>query len=95
MITSDGKFLRVIEKRRAAARKAFGMLRQREWGRKEISLKVKLEIFNAILSPVLLYVATAWVLTKTEERRLDSFEMGTLRNIVGVRWDEFVRKADI
>ena len=95
VITSDGKFIHDIERRRAGATRAFGMLRQRMWGRREISLKVKMKVFNAILMPVLLYGATAWALTKTEEKRLDAFEMGMLRNILGVRWDDFVRNADI
>ena len=45
--------------------------------------------------PVLLYGATAWALTRTEEQRLDAFEMGRLRSIVEVRWDDFVRNVDI
>ena len=45
--------------------------------------------------PVLLYGATAWVLTRTEERRLDAFEMGMLRSIAGVSWDDFIRSDDI
>ena len=65
------------------------------WGRREISLKIKMKVFNAIVIPVLLYGATAWALTRTEERRLDAFEMGMLRSILGVRWDDFVRNVDI
>jgi len=84
-----------IERRRAAATRAFGMLRQRMWGRREISLKVKMRIFNAVVMPVLMYGATAWAPTTTEERRLDAFEMGTLRSILGVRWDDFVRNTVI
>ena len=44
---------------------------------------------------MLLYGATVWALTRTEERRLDSFEIGMLRSITGVRWDDFVRNEDI
>ena len=53
-----------------------------------------MKIFNIIVLPVLLYGATAGALTKTEEKRLDAFEMGMLRSILGVRWDDFVRNAD-
>ena len=95
VISSDGKFMKDIEKRRAAATRAFGMLRPRMWGRTEISLKVKMKVFNAIVLPVLMYGATAWALTRTEEIRLDAFEMGMLRSIVGVRWDDFVRNVEI
>lgn len=54
-----------------------------------------MNIFYAIVLPVLLYAATAWALTIAEERRLDAFNMGLLRSIIQVRWDKFVRKADI
>ena len=95
VVTSDGKVKEDIEKRRAGARRAFGQLRRRLWKRGEISLRVKMKIFNAIVIPVLLYGASAWALTRTEETRLDSLEMGMLRSIAGVRWDDFVRNAEI
>ena len=53
-----------------------------------------MKVFNAIVLPVLLYRATARALTKTGERRLDALEIGILRNIAGVSWDDFVRNAD-
>ena len=60
------------------------------WGRREISLKVEMKVFNAIVIPVLLYDATVWALKKTEERMFDASEMGRLRSILGVRWDDFM-----
>ena len=90
-IASDGRVIHDIERRRALARNAFGALRRRLWGRREVSLKVKMKIFNAVVLPVLLYGASAWAVTRTEENRLDALEMGMLRSIMGVRWDDFVR----
>ena len=95
VVTADGRINQDIERRRAGARRAFGSLRQRLWSRREISLKVKMRIFNAIVLPVLLYGATAWAVTRTEENRLNALEMGMLRSIVGIRWDDFVRNVDI
>ena len=40
-------------------------------------------------------IGFACALTRTEDRRLDSFEMSMLRSIAGVRWDDFVRNDDI
>ena len=60
-----------------------------------MSVTVKMKIFNAFVLPVLLYGATALALTRTEERRLDSFKMGMLRSIAGVRWYYFVRNKEI
>ena len=95
VFTSDGKCIQDIERRRAGATRSFGTLKQRLWGRRDVSRKVKMKIFNAVVLPVLLYGATAWALTRTEERRLDAFEMRMLRSIMGVRWDDFVRNEDI
>ena len=64
------------------------------WGKKEINLKIKMKIFNAIVLPALLYSAIALALTKTGERKLEAFEMDMLRINVGVRWHDFVRNAD-
>ena len=71
------------------------MLRRRLWGRREVSLKVKMKSFSAVVLPVLMNGTTSWVLTRTEEKRLDVFKMGMLRSRVGVRWDDFVRNFDI
>ena len=65
------------------------------WGRKEISLRVKIKVFNAIVIPMLFYGAIASTLTMTEERILDVFETDLLKSILGVRWDDLDRNADI
>ena len=54
-----------------------------------------MKIFGAIVLPVMLYGAKAWTLTRTEENRLDVLEMGMLRSIVVVRWDDFVLNSEI
>ena len=52
---SNGKFTHDIEKRTAAATRAFGMPRRRLWGRREVSLKNKKRIFIAVVLPVPLH----------------------------------------
>ena len=63
--------------------------------RREKSLKLKMKVFNDIMIAVLRYGATAWALTRTEERRLDVFEMGMLRSILVVRWEDFFSNVNI
>ena len=63
MITSDGKLMQNIKRRRAGATRAFRMVKRRFWGRREVSLKVKMKIFNAVVLPVPMYGATSWALT--------------------------------
>ena len=85
VITSDGKYMLDIEKRRASATRVFGTLRQRIWGKREKCMYVKLKFFNAFVIPVQLYDATVWAPTRAEEKRLDAFEVGNLCSILGVR----------
>ena len=95
VMVSNGNFTQDIESRKAAATRVLGRLRRRLWGRREVSLNTKINIFNAVVLPVLLYGATAWALTKTKETRLDAFVMAMLRNIAGVRWKDFVRNNNV
>ena len=83
VFTCDGKSIQDIERKRAGGTQAFGTLKRRLWGRRDVSLK----IFNAVVQPVLLHGTTAWALTRTEERRLYAFEMRMLKRIMEVGWD--------
>ena len=94
VVTSDGKCIHDNEKGGGATR-TFGKLKQRRWGRTEKSLNIRLKVFNAIVILLLLYGVTAWAPKTTEERRFYALEIGVLRNILGFRWSELVRNADI
>ena len=78
-ITSDGRHVRDMERRRAGAARAFGTMKRRLWGRREVSLKVKMKIFNAVVVPVLTYAASTWARTRTEERKMDALKMKMIR----------------
>ena len=95
VLPSNGEFTQDIERRRAAATRAFGMLRRSLWDMREVSFKVKIKIFNVVVLPMLLLGATASALTRTEVGRLDAFQMGMLRTIADDRWDEFFLNDDI
>jgi len=94
-ITSDGRHVRDMERRRAGAARAFGTMKRRLWGRREVSLKVKMKIYNAVVVPVLTYAASTWAMTRTEERKMDALEMKMIRTIMGIRWSNRVRNEDI
>ena len=89
VVTADGRTTQNME-RRAGAKTDLESLRQQLWSRREINLNVKRKMFNAIVLPVLLYGATAWTVMLTEENWLNALEMGMLRSIVAIRWDDFV-----
>ena len=48
VFTSDGRYRQDIERRRAGATRSFGTLKRRLWGRRDVSRKVKMKIFNAV-----------------------------------------------
>ena len=95
VFASDGKVIQESQRRRAGATQAFRTLRRRMWGSREVSVMVKMKVFNVIVLPVLAYDATAFTLTITEEKKMDAFEMKMLRNIAGVRCEDMVRNVDI
>jgi hypothetical protein len=95
VFTNDGRCWPDVERRMAISTTAYNGLVSKLWRRREVSTKVKMRIFNAVILPVMLYGATAWTLTQKEERRLDAWEMKLLRRMLNIRWDDFVRNDDI
>ena len=95
VFTADGRCIKDIDRRKALAAAAYNTMDRKIRKRREISREIKMRPFNAVVLPILLYGATSWTLTRTEERRLDSFEMKLLRRLEGVRWDDFVRNDEI
>ena len=54
-----------------------------------------MKVFNALVIPVLSYAASTWVMTRTEERKVDALEIKMIRTIMGIRWSDTVRNEDI
>ena len=60
VMACNGKSSEDIETRRAGATTAFDMFRRRLWGRREITLRVKMKILNADVLPVCSKVHLHW-----------------------------------
>lgn len=58
------------------------------WKVTNISRKVKVSLFKSLILSVLLYGCVTWILTKTEEKKIDSFQTKCLRRILKVRWQQ-------
>ena len=54
---------------------------------RKITRKTKLRIYSIIIRPIVLYGCEAWTLTKERMRRLEFFENGMLRKILGAVYD--------
>jgi len=63
--------------------------------RQSRSLNTKLRLYNTPVVSVLLYGAETWTLTKSDEQKLEAFQMSCLRRILGLRWFGFVPNVSV
>ena len=59
-----------------------------------LSLQTKIRVFEAYVSSVFLFNSELWVLTKTLNQRIDSFQRRLLRRVLNIKWPK-VTKNDI
>ena len=73
-----------MNRKLGAARADFKAL-DKVWSRASLPMRRKLEVFSAYISSKLRYaVASAW-LWKADLRRLDGFQAGCLRKMLGIK----------
>ena len=85
----------------AKAATSFGKLTQRVWDNKHLTVKTKILVYQTCVLGTLLYGAESWTPYAKQERRLNSFHLRCLRNVLGFHWwdfipgDEILRKAGL
>jgi hypothetical protein len=52
----------------------------------KISLRTKIRVFNAYITPIFLYNSELWTLTKSKEKKIDAFQRSLLRKIMNIKW---------
>jgi hypothetical protein len=58
----------------------------------QLKRKIKLTIYKTIIRSVLLYGSETWTLTKTDEKKLRTFENNVFRKIYGPVYDGYWRR---
>src|SRR6218665_1467039 len=81
---------RYKKKRIGLACAAFGKL-DKMWRTRNISLKTKMKLYDALVLPVLMHGLECWTMRKEDERRLLVAEMAWLRRIRGRSRRERIR----
>ena len=84
-----------VARRIALASSAFGRLRESVWRRGDMSQRLKMRLFKALIVPIAIYGAETWTLKAEDSRRLEVFEMRCLRAIRGVTLRDRLRNDDI
>ena len=92
--TSDGRCLPDIMRRIGLAASAMRSL-QDLWRQQKIKLETKLAVYRTCVLPVLLYGAETWTLLAHDISKLEAFHMHCQRQLLHVRWYDFVPNSDI
>ena len=57
---------------------------------KHISITLKLRLFTAFITPIMLYNSELWALTETLQNKIDALQRRQLRNILQIKWPETI-----
>ena len=94
VITSDGDSHKDISIRIGKAWGAYNKLRP-IWRSNQLSKKTKLSVYRACVMSVLLYGCESWGMAKKFEDKLDKFQNKSLRHLLKIRWNMFVRNSEV
>ena len=80
---------------------AYGKLREKLWDNHYVFLRVKFEVYKAIVFSTLLYGAETWTVYRTQVKKLNAYMMWHLTEIMKITWknrvsnDEIYRKSGL
>jgi hypothetical protein len=93
--TSDRKIEADVSNRVQKANQVYYLINNTIVGKREVSTKVKLQVYKTVFLPILIYGAETWTLLDKHESRITSAEMKYLRKIVGKTRRDRVRNATV
>ena len=64
------------------------------WRQRELSLGTMLRLYQSCILSILLYGSESWTLLKEDLCRLESFHFKCQRQILGIKWFDFVNNVD-
>ena len=53
---------------------------------RDVTLPTKVDLFKAMVFPVVMYGCESWTIKKAEQRRIDAFELWHWRRCLRVTW---------
>ena len=79
-----------VKRRTALAYAAFGRLKANVWSKKDVSMKLKVRLYYALIMPIATYGSETWTLSKDDTRALQVFENNCLRALLNVKLEDRV-----
>lgn len=86
-ITNKGECIEEVKRRLVLGRVAMGGM-ERIWKGKDISIKIKKRLIQALIHPVAMYGCETWTLKSEEKRRIQAFENWCWRRMLRISWKE-------
>ncbi|XP_076045668.1 uncharacterized protein LOC143027905 [Oratosquilla oratoria] len=77
-----------IQHRLKSARTAFGKLRTRVFGDRDIQNDTKLMVYRAVVIPTLLHASETWTPYRHHLKTLENFHQRCLRKILNISWED-------
>ena len=94
-VSNSSKIDKELSTRIGKASAAFGKLRNRLWNNRHVSIKVKCQVYRAVILSTLLYGAETWTIYRAQVKKLHAFMMRQLRDIMGIVWQDKITNVEI
>ena len=94
-VSFSGDLTNEIQRRINLASSAFGRLSKRVFGNQNLTTHTMIAVNNAVAISTILYGCETWVPYRRHIRLLESFNIGRLQLILGLRWWRNVTHSEI
>ena len=95
IIKSNCSLKEEINQRISKATKVYGQLGNSIIGKKELTARAKMSIFNSVYCPTLMYGSESWTLDGRDKSRLQAAEMKFLRRTIGKTRKDKIRNTRV
>lgn len=95
IVTADVDIDTEVSARISKAARTFGCLRDRAWSNNKLTIKTKINIYNACILSTLLYGVESWTLYSKQLSKLNGFHCRCLRKLLNINWQERVTNVEV
>ena len=94
-MSNDGLLDKEISMRCQKAFVSFGKLWHNVFGRRDIKMKVKLQLYKSTVLATLLYGCETWVTKQKHFQKLDAVQYSCLRKMLNIHWTDCVTNVEV
>ena len=94
-LSEDGRMEGELERRIGIAMSTVGAMNGKVFGNRGLSWKAKMQVYSAMVVPMMTYGCEPWVLREKEKSRLQAGEMNVLRNVARVTRLEHITNEEV